>query len=275
VTTTRGERVEIGTLSIDPLSEAEVVERVRTAWRAGDGGWIATPNVDHLRAAAADPRLRELIGTADLCVADGAPVVWAARLSGRPLPERVTGADLLWSLCAAAAEDGRSIYLLGGDTGVPERAAEELQRRYPGLQVAGSCSPPFGFEKDDDELRRCRDGLAAAHPDVVFVGLGFPKQEQLIQRFDGLLPNAWWLGCGAAIPFAAGDLARAPQWMRRTGLEWFFRLVSEPRRLFRRYILDDLPYAVRLLAWAVATRLRSRSITPRRSSAGSSRRRPR
>ena len=91
----------------------------------------------------------------------------------------------------------------------------------------------------------------------MFVGLGFPKQEMLIERFAEVLPSAWWLGCGAAIPFAAGDLARAPQWMRRTGLEWFFRLVSEPRRLFRRYVLHDLPFAVGLLGWALAIRVRS------------------
>jgi N-acetylglucosaminyldiphosphoundecaprenol N-acetyl-beta-D-mannosaminyltransferase len=256
VTVTGSERVEIGGLPIDALTEAQVVERVRAAWRDGRGGWIATPNVDHLRAATVDTRLGELIRSADLSVADGAPVVWAARLAGRPVPERVAGADLLWSMCAAAAEDGRTVYLLGGDTGVPERAAAVLRDRYPGLEVAGTCSPPFGFEKDPEELRRCRDGLLAARPDLVFVGLGFPKQELLIQRFADTLPSAWWLGCGAAIPVAAGDLARAPRWMRRTGLEWFFRLVSEPRRLFRRYVLHDFPFAVRLLAWAAATRVR-------------------
>ena len=90
------------------------------------------------------------------------------------------------------------------------------------------------------------------------MGLGFPKQELLIQRFAETLPAAWWLGCGAAIPFAAGDLARAPRWMRRTGLEWFFRLVSEPRRLFRRYVLNDLPFAVRLLTRALGDRVRGR-----------------
>jgi N-acetylglucosaminyldiphosphoundecaprenol N-acetyl-beta-D-mannosaminyltransferase len=258
VTATDSGRVEIGGLPIDPLTEPQVVERVRTAWRVGRGGWIATPNVDHLRAATVDPGLAELIRGADLSVADGAPVVWAGRLAGRPVPERVAGADLLWSLCAAAAEDGKSIYLLGGDTGVPDRAAEVLRATYPGLRVAGTCSPPFGFDKDDEELGRCREALLAARPDVVFVGLGFPKQELLIQRFAETLPAAWWLGCGAAIPFAAGDLARAPRWMRRTGLEWFFRLVSEPRRLFRRYVLNDLPFAVGLLGRALGDRVRSR-----------------
>ncbi len=257
MTATHGDRVQIGGLPIDALTETQVVARVREAWSVGSGGWIATPNVDHLRAAAVDWRLGELIRDADISVADGAPVVWAGKLSGRIVPERVTGADLLWSLCEAAAQDGKSVYLLGGDTGVPERAAEALQRRYPGLRIAGTCSPPYGFERDPVELGSCRDGLLAAQPDVVFVGLGFPKQELLIQRFVDLLPGAWWMGCGAAIPFAAGELTRAPRWMRSTGLEWLFRLANEPRRLFRRYVLHDLPFAIGLLGWALAIRLRT------------------
>lgn len=253
---TERERVEVGGLPIDPLTEDEVVERVRADLAAGLGGWIATPNVDHLRHASRDPRLAELIRSAHISVADGAPVVWAARLAGQLIPARVTGADLLWSLSAAAAEDGRSVYLLGGEPGVPERAAEVLQRRYPGLKVAGTCSPPRGFELDPVELGSCRDALVATNPDIVFVGLGFPKQEHIISGFSELLPQAWWLGCGAALPFAAGDLRRAPGWMRPLGLEWLFRLFHEPRRLFRRYVREDAPFALVLLTGALLTRLR-------------------
>jgi N-acetylglucosaminyldiphosphoundecaprenol N-acetyl-beta-D-mannosaminyltransferase len=257
MTTTERERVEVGGLPIDPLTEAEVVEQVRNELRAGRGGWIATPNVDHLRHASRDPRLAELIRSAQISVADGAPVVWAARLSGRPLPARVTGADLLWSLSAAAATDGRSVYLLGGEPGVPERAAEALRLAYPDLKIAGTCSPPRGFELDPTELGECRDGVVEAAPDIVFVGLGFPKQEHIISGFSGLLPNTWWLGCGAALPFAAGDLQRAPRWMRPLGLEWLFRLLHEPRRLFRRYVREDAPFALVLLTGALLTRLRA------------------
>jgi N-acetylglucosaminyldiphosphoundecaprenol N-acetyl-beta-D-mannosaminyltransferase len=257
MTTTERGRVEVGGLPIDALTEAEVVDQVRVELRAGRGGWIATPNVDHMRHAARDPHLAALIRSAQISVADGAPVVWAAKISGTPIPARVTGADLLWSLSAAAAEEGRSIYLLGGEPGVPERAGEALQRACPGLRVAGSYSPPLGFERDEAELARCREGIVAAAPDIVFVGLGFPKQENVITAFADLLPSTWWLGCGAALPFAAGDLQRAPRWMQVSGLEWLFRLVSEPRRLFRRYIREDAPFAALLLAGALLTRLRS------------------
>jgi N-acetylglucosaminyldiphosphoundecaprenol N-acetyl-beta-D-mannosaminyltransferase len=255
---TEGERITVGGLPIDPLTERDVVERVRQELRAGRGGWIATPNVDHLRHASRDPRLAELVRSAHISVADGAPVVWAARLSGQSVPARVTGADLLFSLSEAAAEDGRSVYLLGGEPGVPDRAAEELQRRFPRLKVAGTCSPVRGFELDTELLAECRDGVIAANPDIVFVGLGFPKQEHIISGFAQLLPSTWWLGCGAALPFAAGDLQRAPRWMRPLGLEWLFRLMHEPRRLFRRYVREDAPFALRLLCGAALTRLRGR-----------------
>lgn len=257
MTATRGDqRLDLRGVPLDPLTEGEVVERVMAALASGRGGWIATPNVDIVRRASRDERLADLVRSADISVADGAPVVWASRIAGAPVPARVTGADLLWSLAAAAARDGRSVYLLGGEPGVPERAAAVLERTCPGLKVAGTCSPPLGFERDPEELRRCLEGLLAAAPDIVFVGLGFPKQENLISEFAGRLPGTWWLGCGAALPFAAGELRRAPSWMGRLGLEWFFRLVSEPRRLFRRYVREDAPFAVVLLTWALLTRLR-------------------
>ena len=132
---------------------------------------------------------------------------------------------------------------------MPERAAAELSRRYPGLQVAGTDAPPAGFDVAEAGRR-----LAAARPDIVFVGLGFPKQERVIAAVAAGLPGAWFIGCGAAIPFAAGALPRAPRWMQRAGLEWVYRLLSEPRRLVRRYLVDDLPFAARLLLLAALAR---------------------
>jgi len=251
-------RVDVLGLPLDRLTEPQVVDQVMDALLHGQGGWIATPNVDHLRRASKDRKLAALIRTADISVADGAPVVWATRIAGAPVPARVTGADLLWSLSAAAAEHGRSIYLLGGEPGVPERAAAALQAAFPTLKVVGTCSPDRGFEHDPVELEALRKELLATAPDLVFVGLGFPKQETVICGFHDELPTTWWLGCGAALPFAAGELQRAPVWMRPLGLEWLFRLVHEPRRLFRRYVLEDAPFAVRLLTRAVWVRLRSR-----------------
>jgi N-acetylglucosaminyldiphosphoundecaprenol N-acetyl-beta-D-mannosaminyltransferase len=232
-------------LEFDALTEEQVVARIVTELEHGEGGRVVTPNVDICRQASRDPEAGELIRAASTVVADGMPLVWASRLQGDPLPERVTGASLIFSLSAAAAADGWSVYLLGGDPGVPEQAAAALADRSPGLQVAGTDAPAPGFE-----LAEVRRRVEAAHPDIVFVGLGFPKQEQVIAAVAPRLPGAWFVGCGAAIPFAAGALPRAPEWMQRTGLEWAWRLLSEPRRLFRRYLVEDLPFAVRLLVSA-------------------------
>lgn len=156
------------------------------------------------------------------------------------------------TLSCAAAQAGLSVYLLGGSPGVPELAGTTLARRYPGLRVAGTDAPPTGFERTADGLSAVHSRIQAARPDIVFVGLGFPKQERVIAGLTEILPRVWFVGCGAAIPFAAGTLDRAPAWMRRSGLEWLFRLAMEPRRLFRRYIVNDLPYAIQLLASSCA-----------------------
>ncbi|MFS1300587.1 WecB/TagA/CpsF family glycosyltransferase [Streptosporangium longisporum] len=240
-------RVHVAGIAFDPMTEGEVVDHVVAALKSGRGGHLVTPNVDIGRIAARDPRARELVEGADLVVADGMPLVWAARLLGTPVPGRVTGADLIWSLSEAAAFYRHPVYLLGGPKGAPARAARELVARHPALVVAGTDSPPHGFEDDPDAYARVRDAVIAAAPRLVFVGLGFPRQERLIASLRRDLPGTWFVGCGSAIAFAAGTARRAPRWMRRAGLEWLFRLVREPGRLARRYLVDDLPYAIRLL----------------------------
>jgi N-acetylglucosaminyldiphosphoundecaprenol N-acetyl-beta-D-mannosaminyltransferase len=243
-------------LGFHPLTEAQVVQRIVTASLAGRGGWVATPNIDICRQVHQDEALHRLVASASLIVPDGMPLIWAARLARRPLPERVTGASLIFSLTEAAARQQRTIYLLGGAPGVPEQAAEELRRRYPGLVVAGTDAPPLGFDTDPQAVSAVRANLAAMAPDIVYVGLGFPKQERLIARLAPFFPATWFISCGAAIPFAANALPRAPQWMQAIGLEWMFRLLSEPRRLYRRYLLHDVPFAVRLLAVSAMRRYR-------------------
>jgi N-acetylglucosaminyldiphosphoundecaprenol N-acetyl-beta-D-mannosaminyltransferase len=248
--------VRVGAVDIDLLRESEVGELMSRGWASRTGGWIVTANVDIVRAATRDPSLAELIVEADLVVADGMPVVWAARLAGAPVPERVTGAALVHSLAARAARDGRSVYLIGGDPGVPESAGRALTEASPRLRVAGTSAPEFGFDSDETAVRRVVDEIVASRPDLVLVALGFPKQERLISRLRAELPQAWYLGCGAGLAMAAGQFSRAPAAVQRVGAEWLYRLALEPRRLYRRYLRDDLPFAVRLLAGAARQRLR-------------------
>lgn len=247
-------KVRVGGVSFDQLTETQVVEHVMAATGRGQGGYVVTPNIDICRVAQSDPAKHDLITGASLVVPDGMPLLWAARLLGDPLPERVTGASLIFSLTEAAARDGRSIYLLGGAPGVPDLAGQMLRARYPGLVVAGTDAPPVGFDQAPDALDAIRQRVAAAAPDIVYVGLGFPKQERLIVYLARSFPAMWFVACGAAIPFAAGTLRRAPHWMQEAGLEWVFRLRSEPRRLFRRYLIHDVPFAARLLVSCAVTR---------------------
>ena len=258
-------RVRLAGIDLDRLSEVEVIERVIAASKSGRGGWVATPNIDICRKAERDPAVGALLAEAPIIVPDGMPLVWAARLGGDPLPERVSGSALIFSLTAVAATSGRSIYLLGGEPGVPEAAAAQLSRLYPGVKIVGTAAPPIGFDENPEQVAEIRDHLLSTDPDIVYVGLGFPKQERLIIALASALPRTWFVACGAAIPFAAGTLPRAPAWMRQTGLEWAFRLISEPRRLFRRYLVDDAPYAARLLASCTVTRIRQQLLPGRNS----------
>jgi exopolysaccharide biosynthesis WecB/TagA/CpsF family protein len=249
-------RAPLAGMELDRMTEAEVVASVLEALDQQRGGWVATPNVDICRAAHHDPQLAAVMAGASLSVPDGMPLIWATRLRGDKLPERITGASLIFSLSEAAAASGRSVYYLGGLPGVPEAAAARLGADYPGLKVAGTDSPPFGFDKTAEGVAAVLARLEECAPDIVFVGLGFPKQEKLITALAPALPRTWFVACGAAIPFAAQALPRAPVWMQHSGLEWAFRLFSEPRRLARRYLIDDLPFAVGLLISCAAQRLR-------------------
>ncbi|MFI6391374.1 WecB/TagA/CpsF family glycosyltransferase [Nonomuraea sp. NPDC050540] len=258
-TADRAGRVVVGGVAVDPLTERQVVERVAAELAAGRGGHIITPNVDICRTVAKDEALRRLVREAEVVVADGMPLVWASRLIGVALPERVTGADLIWSLSKMAARKGFSIYLLGGPPGVARQAGEELSSCHPRLNVCGYDAPPFDFDVTAQGRAGVRARVVAAGPKLVFVGLGFPKQDLLIEELRPELPGAWFVGCGSAIAFAAGTVHRAPDWMQSLGLEWLYRLTSEPGRLAKRYLVDDLPFAARLLGGCLVHYLRRRA----------------
>lgn len=249
-------RIELLGVAIDAVRESECVEHVLREIAAGRGGWVVTPNLDHLRRLVNERGYRELCAGADLFVADGMPLVWASKLQGTPLPERVAGSDLISSLTRGAARAGRSIFLLGGDPGTAEAAARILVERNAGLVVRGTACPAPGFEKDESSLRALRTQLVDAQPDIVYVALGSPKQERLIAELRPILPRAWWLGVGISFSFVTGDVKRASPLVRRLGLEWLHRLVQEPRRLFKRYLVHGIPFALRLLGASLWSRWR-------------------
>ena len=200
---------------------------------------VVTPNVDHVVLLADNPDLKPLYDAADMVLADGMPVVWAAKLLGSPLPERVAGSDLFPKLLADAQHGPPiSVFLLGGAEGVADRARDRILRDYPWIRVAGTHCPPMGFEQREADNERAVAAIADARPDVVLVGLGAPKQERFVVRERARLNCKVALCIGATIDFMAGAKPRAPEWMRATGLEWVHRLSSEPKRLTRRYAHD-------------------------------------
>jgi N-acetylglucosaminyldiphosphoundecaprenol N-acetyl-beta-D-mannosaminyltransferase len=166
----------------------------------------------------------------------------------------VAGSNLIWSLTAAAARRGASIFLLGGNPGAAQACAERMRAEYPDVRIAGLMSPPHGFEKDERAIEEILETLRAFAPKIVYLALGFPKQEALALRLAEALPSTWFVGVGISFSFVSGEVQRAPRWMQAAGLEWLHRLVQEPRRLFRRYLVDGLPFAARMFMHALRSR---------------------
>ncbi len=259
MTTTASEldTVDVDGVQFHAVTEAGVVAHVRRSLDDGRGGFVVTPNVDILRQLRRS-HLRNVLDRADLIVADGMPVVWASRVADRPLPERVTGASLTWSLTKAMAARGSSVMLLGGAPGVAEAAGRRLSAEVPGLGPVPWHFPPFGFEGDNRARAAIEDAITAAEPELVFVGLGFPRQELLILDLLERFPRTWFVGCGGSLAMVAGVVDRAPAWAQRVGLEWVHRLGSEPRRLAKRYLVHDLPFAAQMFVRALRSRRSAR-----------------
>ena len=229
------ERFRIGRLSADVLRLTEAVDRIEALVEAGKGGSVFTPNVDHVVNAERLPAFARAYARADLSLADGMPLVWVSRLRGPALPERVAGSDLASPLLQRAAARRWRVFLFGGTDGAAEIAAQKL--RGDGVDVVGAISPQVTSEGVAPS--ESVDVLRAARPQLLLVGLGSPKQELFIDAIRGQLPATVAFACGAVIDFLAGKVPRAPRWMARAGLEWAYRLGREPRRLWRRYLVND------------------------------------
>lgn len=248
------ETVELHGMRLACVDSDELLDHIFSSLADGRGGWVVTANLDILRRHATSPRARQLYESADVIVADGMPLVWASHLQGQPLPGRVAGSSLAPLLAERAGREHRSVYLLGGDPGAAEGAQRELEHRYPDLVICGRSSPWVSCPVTDEEMRPVLEELADKRPDIILVALGSPKQEYVGLRIRRALPSAWVLGIGISLSFIAGQVERAPLLLQNVGLEWAHRLVQEPRRLARRYLLEDLPFAFVLFAKAIVRR---------------------
>ncbi len=227
-------------LEIDSLTTAEFLDRISSFVAAGKPHQIAYLNADCVNKCWRDKEYRDTVAAADLVYADGMGVVWASRLFGRPLPERVNAGDLLPDLCQLSIERGFRLFFLGGEPGIAETAAEKLRQQYPGLQIVGTC---HGFmESDEDVLNQIRE----AKPDILLVGMGAPRQELWIHKYKESLNVSVIWGVGGLLDYCAEKFTRAPVWMRKMGMEWAYRLALEPKRLWKRYLVGNLVFGCRV-----------------------------
>jgi N-acetylglucosaminyldiphosphoundecaprenol N-acetyl-beta-D-mannosaminyltransferase len=239
--------------AIDMPAALATLER----WIAGgERQYVCVTGVHGVMESRRDPELRAIHNRAGMVTPDGMPLVFLCRRLGHPGTERVYGPDLLLAACARSLETGWRHYFFGGAEGVPEQLADNLRRRFPGLLVAGTYSPPFRAltpEEDDAVVER----IGAARPDLVWVGLSTPKQERWMAAHVGRVAAPVLIGVGAAFDFHAGRKRQAPGWMQRGGLEWMYRLGQEPRRLGPRY-LKTVPLFMILMAARLASRRTAR-----------------
>ena len=202
--------------------------------------YIVAINVDVVMKMEKDPYLKKITDEADLTLVDGKPLVWIAKWHKHPVKAKISGSDLVPELCRVAAEKGYRIYIIGGKEGIAEKAKQNLEKNLPGIRVVGTYAPAFGFERDEAELEKINTIISKAGPDIVIACFGCPKQEKWIyenyQKYTGTVSVC----AGATVDFLAGNVNRAPSWMSDHGLEWLYRFAQEPKRLFRRYFVDDV-----------------------------------
>lgn len=232
-------RMKFMNIEIDNLTMVETLKEVERLVSERKGAYVVTPNVDHIVKLENDKELKRVYDNADLILTDGKPLLWIAKLYGKPIKEKISGSDLFPFLCKMAAKNGYKMFFLGAAEGIAAKAAENLMTKYKGLNVVGTYSPPYGFENDAEEIRKIKKMIIEKRPDILIVGLGCPKQEKFMFHYCKELEVPVSFGLGASFDFEAGNIKRAPKWMSEHGLEWLFRITQDPKRMFKRYIIDD------------------------------------
>ena len=233
-------RIKFMNTDIDNLTMAETLNEIDKLIQKKNCSYVVTPNVDHIVRLEKDEELQKVYKNASLILTDGKPLIWISKWYKTPIKEKISGSDLFPRVCQLAANKNYTMYLLGAAEGVADTAARNLMKKYPGLNIVGTYSPPFGFEKNEQEMNKIKTQIQDVHPDILIVGLGCPKQEKFMYYNCKELGVPISFGLGASIDFEAGNIKRAPKWMSNHGLEWLYRFLKEPKRLFKIYFVDDL-----------------------------------
>jgi N-acetylglucosaminyldiphosphoundecaprenol N-acetyl-beta-D-mannosaminyltransferase len=203
---------------------------------------IYTPNVDFLVKSFKDESFKRILNNADMLIPDGKPLIWASKYLGNPLKMKIAGSTLFFKICKIAPSSNLRIFLLGGMDSVALKAKIELEKSYPGILITGAYSPKYEFEKDPSEIERILLMLKESKSDILFVGLGAPKQEFFISKYKSVYQIPVSIGIGASIDFAAKIKRMPPQWVKEMGLGWLWRLIEEPKRLWKRYLIEDMAF---------------------------------
>jgi N-acetylglucosaminyldiphosphoundecaprenol N-acetyl-beta-D-mannosaminyltransferase len=235
-------KVIIGNVLIDNLTMNESLDVIEQFIIERKPRYLNSANVDIIVRYNKDRQFAKFYDRGSLCLADGVPILWASRFLGTALKEKVSGSDLVPKLCELSSQKGYRIFFLGGRPGAGEKAKKLLERKHKSLKIIGNYAPPFGFEKNTEELGKIFKTIQAAQPDILLVGLGAPTRERWIQANYQQLNVPVTMGVGAAFELISGVVTRAPYWMQRLGVEWLWRLMMEPRRLWRRYLIDSMAF---------------------------------
>jgi N-acetylglucosaminyldiphosphoundecaprenol N-acetyl-beta-D-mannosaminyltransferase len=233
------ERITLMGCQIDNLSMEDTLGRIESFIHSGKPHQHVVVNVDKLVKASRDAELCKIINDCALINVDGMPVVWASRLLGKPLKERVAGVDLFEALMRRAGEKGWRVFLLGAREEVVSKVADTYQRKYPRLVLAGYRN---GYWKGEAEERAVVEQIRDSRADLLFVAISSPKKEQFLGRWQAEMKIPFAMGVGGTFDVAIGRVKRAPRWMQKSGLEWFYRFLQEPRRMFRRYFIEDVAF---------------------------------
>lgn len=233
-------RMRLMNTEIDNLTMDEILDAIDSLIKEDNCSYVVTPNVDHIVQLEKDEELKRVYENASLILTDGKPLIWISNWYKTPIKEKISGSDLFPRVCDLAAKKGYTMYLLGAAEGVADKAAKNLMDKYKGLNIVGTYSPPFGFEKDKVELKKIERQIQEVHPDILIVGLSCPKQEKYMYHHCKELDVPISFGLGASIDFEAGNIKRAPRWMSEHGLEWLYRITQDPKRLAKRYLVDDM-----------------------------------
>lgn len=202
--------------------------------------YVVAINVDVVMKIEKDEYLKKITDEADMTLVDGKPLVWIAKWHKHPVKAKISGSDLVPELCKTAAKNNYSIFIIGGAEGIAEKAKLNLEKEIPEINIVGTYAPPFGFEKNDEELDKINSLINSVQPDLVIACFGCPKQEKWIYENYSKYNGTVSVCAGATVDFLAGNVNRAPEWMSNHGLEWLYRFFQEPKRLFKRYFVDDI-----------------------------------